>query len=264
MPLDHYLPAAYLGFFSLDKSKANIRDRKLTVYDFDTKIFYQSRAGKICAINNYYDEEVDKLWYYEGDIPAALNALINKTLDFYQWIMTLVPFVASILVRTPDFTERFQKRITNLGVTREFSDYSRLFEFQRLLAPIISGDWKVLEVIGPGHVLLSDLGFIPFTDGPSNLNGVAISLSPRHVLIIVPNRKRIVGVYDGEKWLPVLSYCTMIPGNLHSYNESIVSFTRKKIIGPTKESLINYVKRAPDYSPPNVDECRIDFISGAL
>lgn len=264
MPLDHYIPAAYLGFFSSDKSKANVRDRKLTVYDFNTKSFYQSRAGNLCAINNYYDEEVDKLWYFEGDIPAALNALINETLDLYQWIMTLVPFVASVLVRTPDFVDRFQRRINNLGFNQEFSDFIRLLEFQRLLAPIIAGDWKVLEVTGAGQVLLSDLGFIPFTDGHSYLNGVAISLSLRHVLIVVPNRHRMVGVFDGQKWLPVVSYNKMIPGNLHSYNNSIASFARKIIIGPTKESLINYVRRPPDYLPPNVDECKIDFISGAL
>ena len=264
MPLDHYLPAAYLGFFSLDKSKANVRDRKLAVYNFNTKVYYQSRAGNLCAINNYFDKDVDKLWYFEGDIPAALNALINETLDLYQWIMTLVPFVASILVRTPDFVKRFQQRISNFGVNQEFSDFIRLLEFQRMLAPIIAGDWKVLEVTGPGQVLLSDLGFIPFTDGQSYLNGVAISLSPRHVLIIVPNRKRMVGVFDGQIWLPVVSYCTMNPGNLHSYNKSIASFARKIIIGPTKESLLNYARRSPDYLPPNVDECKIDFITGAL
>lgn len=264
MALDHYIPASYLGFFSLDKSRSKIRERKLSVYNFETKSFYESRADKICAINNYYKDDVDELWYYEGDLPAALNSLIDQTLDFNQWIMTLVPFVASILVRTPDFTERFQQRLNNLGVDNEFSDHIRLLEFQRLLAPIIAGDWKVLEATGAGQVLLSDLGFIPFTDGLSNRNGVAISISPRHVLIIVPNRQRIVGVYNGEKWLPVLSYCTMVPGNLHTYNKSIASFARKIIIGPTKESLVGYVKRPKDYSPPNIDECKVDFISGAL
>lgn len=265
MALDHYIPASYLGSFSLDKSRGKLRERKLFAYNFNSKTLYQTRADKLCAINNYYDGDVDKLWYYEGDIPSALDALINQKINAKQWITTLVPFVCSLLVRTPEFVGRFKRRMENLiGFSQEFSDTIRLLEFQRLLAPILAGDWKVLEASGQGQVLLSDVGFLPFVDGPSNLSGVAISLSSRHVLIIVPNRRKVLAVFDGDKWLPVLTYSKMVPGNLHSYNKSVANFAQNTLIGPTEASLKPYITRQDDFSKPNMEEARLDFISGAI
>lgn len=265
MPLDHYIPASYLGLFSLDKSKIRFRDRKLFAYNFSSKNLYQTRAGNLCAINNYYDQTVDKLWFFEGDIASAISSIIDQTIDAKQWITTMVPFVCSLLVRTPEFVERFQRRLDNVvGITREFKDGVRLFEFQRLLAPILVGDWRVLEAVGYGQVLLSDVGFLPFFDSHTRLKGVAVSIGPRHVLIIVPNRRRPVAFYDGNKWLPIIQYHKMEPGNLHSYNEAVANFAQKTIIGSTEENLRLYTARPKNYTPPNIEDARLDFISGAL
>lgn len=268
MALDHYIPASFLGRFSLSshkKHKANLRKRKLCVYSFKKRKYYETTAEKICAINNFSNPLSDPLCFFEQDLPNALTNLINGTLDAKQWIDTLVPFVCSLLVRGPEFVERFTHRIDNaFGIKQEFKDPVRLFEFQRMLAPILAGKWIVLEANGPGYIIVNDICFMPFIDGRTNLKGISVPISPKHVLIIVPKRNRVIATYVDRKWVPEITRTKMEKRNHFKFNRAMADFARESIIGPTKDSVMLYSSRKDDYSPSRIEETRLDFIDGQL
>lgn len=265
MPLQHYLPASYLGNFSLETKKMSFRDRKLYAYNFATGNLFETRAKILCSINNYYPEVVDNVWGYEANLPKALSGLIYNQVDAKTWIRILVPFVASLLLRSPEFEERFNRRIENLlGEKRTDTNNARLFELQRLLAPILVADWKVLRITGAGSVIVNDVGFMPFLDGPTSKCGFAIPLDLKHILILVPNRRRTVAKLLNKKWYPIIEYADMPTGHHFSFNETLSVFASKFIIGPTKISLTPYISCSRPSEPIKLEEYHTDFISGSL
>lgn len=172
MALDHYLPATYIGLFS---SQDTLPRRNRLVYAGDRKQdkIIKAPAGKLARVKDFYGlrEEgvdpslIDDVWAeYESNLAGALDNLINGTVDGLTWARTLVPFVACLLVRGPDFNVRFDRRINELGIetSDEQTNMARIFELQRLLGPVAVADWIMSNVHGEGDLITNDLGFAPF------------------------------------------------------------------------------------------------------
>src|SRR5829696_8082619 len=161
MPLHHYLPATFLASFSLDSAPPSRRKRRLYVGDKQEDRVYRTSAAKVAAIRNLYTlvateydtEMVDKIWTdYERNLHKAMTLLIGGEVDAETWVRVLVPFVACMLVRGPDFDKRFERRISALGidteaghVSKDNTNHARLLELQRLLGPVVVAKWVVLR-----------------------------------------------------------------------------------------------------------------------
>jgi hypothetical protein len=122
MAFDHYLPATYLAIFSDDANPVR-RERGLYVLDKLDGHLFPSKAGRIGGENDLYRvrKPDDFAWpatavdeamsTYEPVLHIALDEMIGGTLDARMWAATCVAFVVGLLVRGPDFTKRFERRV---------------------------------------------------------------------------------------------------------------------------------------------------------
>jgi len=84
---------------------------------------------------------VDETWReYKNGLSNAIEALIGVRVDARTWARVMVPFVACMLVRGPDFAGRFGRRLAALGIgdidggytPADNANLARLMELQRL------------------------------------------------------------------------------------------------------------------------------------
>lgn len=191
MPLHHYLPATLLASFSRDSSTSPRRKRHLYAGDKQEDDVFRTSAANLGAIKNLYTlvaagddpEMVDKTWAgYEASLHEAITLLIAGEVDAKAWVRVLVPFVACMLVRGPDFNERFERRISAFidaagdDLSEDNTNLARLAELQRLLGPVAVAKWKALHIRGEEPLITNDLGYAPFVNRPTGEAGIAITL----------------------------------------------------------------------------------------
>jgi len=125
MPLHHYLPATFLAAFSADTSTNPRRERPVWAGDKRQHKTYRAPAARLGAENNLYTlvageyapQMVDEIWKeYERGLSNAIGELIAGMVDARTWARVLIPFVACMLVRGPDFAERFGRRMGALEI----------------------------------------------------------------------------------------------------------------------------------------------------
>jgi hypothetical protein len=196
MPLDHFLPATYIAGFSADTNPVR-RQRRVWVADKQAGKIFETAASNVCAINDFYTLKssqfdaprvVDAAFsYYEGPLSNAINLLISGVVDAHTWLTVLVRFVAGLLVRGPDFNRRFLRRFSDsfraelakldpVFYGLDNTNFARIFEHQRLLAPICGAAWTVLETLGGVEQITNDLGFIGFEHVQTKYHGIAVPL----------------------------------------------------------------------------------------
>ncbi len=265
MAFQHFLPATYLAFFSSQISTPR-RNSVIWVGDKLSGKIFQSKVGSIAAINNFYTllaqdksnndpNMIDKIWgAYEAGLAEAIKQLITNTIDGETWIRTLVPFVASLFVRGPDFNNRFKSRfsfhddtsndakeIRQWPVSDDNINQARAIELQRLLAPISAAKWTVFKTSGSESLITSDLSFALYTDPQTQEQGVAIPLAHDHILAIVLKQRWVVAEFVDGKWFPNITYITLDDDNHKGFNEAISALSQKWLYGPDKYSIEKYV-----------------------
>jgi tetratricopeptide (TPR) repeat protein len=283
MPLHHYLPASFIARFSIDNKTKMSRDRKVVVGDKKTQRCFSSPASKIGCINNLYTlvdnssspELVDQTWKeYERKLPAAVDNLIRGNVDAETWARVLVPFVACMLVRGPDFKERFNRRfppefqqMMNDVVTPDNTNLARLIEIQRLLVCIVAAKWIVLTAHGKEKLITNDLGYAPFINAVVGHRGLAIPLGQKSVLAIVPSMEENVILYEKDgQWVPKIEYLDIPPGNQGGLNEALAHNALRFVFGPDFKTVQKYHHGVPQLtSVPNPIELGFpeDLISPA-
>ncbi len=276
MPLHHYLPAAYLGEFSKETSLPR-RNRRLVVGDKKNNAIFRARAKNIAAINNLYTlvsvknepELVDEIWSdYERNLNNAIDSLVNRTLNGSTWGRVLVPFVAAMLVRTPDFDERFSRRLAYLGVSTDIlpednTNFARVMDLQRLLGPIAVAKWTVFQISGSGSLLSNDIGYAPFADEPTKEIGIGIPLNKTHLLGLIPKDERVVCTVLDDEWIPNIRYITLYEDNHLQFNQAIAANADRFIFGPDESTIADCL----DPSIFNMDRpspMALGFLSGKM
>jgi hypothetical protein len=266
MPLDHYLPATHLASFSMDYKKQPRRKRSLVVGDLVEGRCFQSNAGNVCAINDFYPSMLDDIWKgYEARLAPAILSLLNRSIDAKTLARVLVPFVAGLLVRGPDFNQRFELRLNQISMPNAETNTNgaRMMELQRLLAPIASAKWIVLTVSGRGSTIINDIGFLPSLSTRTRESGVSIPLDLRHVLVLVPQRKRKLAELREEKWVPIIEYEVLEYNNHLALNSALAASAQRFIFGPNKEIISRYMPEKKTVNRvPEPEE--LGFISGKL
>ena len=238
MPLHHYLPATYIARFSNDD---NVRRRKRIIYGGNNnngKIF-KTTAEKVGAINNFYtlveakDEPdlIDNIWEkYESKLNEAIDGLINSRINAITWARVLVPFVTCMLIRSPDFNTRFERRILEIQLDLEKLspdniNFGRILEIQRLLTPILAANWIVFNIQGNEELITNDIGYAPFRNLPTGEIGFSIPLDTKHILGIMPRKERIIAYAENNEWFPVIQYEDLLT-DIKDINKSISSIAQ--------------------------------------
>jgi len=255
----HFLPASYIGRFSLEKAGPW---RKRTVWVQRVgRDPYQASAEYVGSSRRIYDREkpattdaatIDNGWKYESRFPLAINALDDRStpLDGHLWAEVLVPFVSSLFIRGIDFAGRYETRIP--GLTGPPTDESaeplfeswrdntlsaRQIEWQRILAPIMSAQWTVVHGSGTpvlatndvAHCLMTKLGHRP--DDVS----YAIPISTSSVLVLERRAVRRILDWDGQRWTAPIAHRDTTDDDLTNCSRAIQRGAYMEVYGPTRE-----------------------------
>jgi tetratricopeptide (TPR) repeat protein len=276
----HYLPATFLASFSLDLETPRRRNRRLYVGDKREDRVFRTRAENVAAINDFYTlvtaelesdvgpGMVDSVWtQYERDLSEAITLLINGGVDARTWIRVLVPFVACMLVRGPDFNTRFEGRMDNLGLnaesgllSRNNTNFGRVFELQRLLGPVAVAKWRVIRTTGAGQLITNDLGYAPFDDPQAREFGIAIPLDPAHILAVIPRDEGQVAVVRSGKWIPDIEYAETLPTNHDGLSRALWATAQRFVFGPDEETVKRWLRESSAAYVPAEPE-QLGFLS---
>lgn len=272
----HYLPATFLANFSTQSGRSR-RKRRIVAGDKRNRRCFRATVEKVAVEKEFYSlgkgadsEIIEKIWAgYESRLAGAIDVIIANRIDALTWAGILVPFVSSLLVRGPDFRERFERRLAPL-LSRDVNlepgntNFARMFELQRLLAPILAARWIVAEAEGAGSLITNDMGYAGFRAPQTGELGLVVPLTQRHVLQIIPCRKRQVAVARGSTWIPVIEYRRLSPGNHIELNPVIAEWARRFIFGPDEGTVCPHVTHADVNDSPIPDPGAFGFIGGHL
>lgn len=275
MALHHYLPASFLARFSADIKTEPARDRILIVGDKKNNRWFKAPASKVGCVRNLYTlvdyfvhpDEIDKTWTeYEQKLPISLETLIRRNIDAETWARVLVPFVACMLVRGPDFKERFNLRFPpsyyqkpKNFLSNDNANRARLIELQRLLGFVATAKWFVISTSGKEKLITNDLGYSPFANPLSGDIGMAIPLDHNIILAITPSiEDHTILREEANKWIPIINYVELLDipqPNYDGINDSLAQTANRFIFGSdekTIQELLN--KTTPSLLPPEPTE----------
>jgi len=250
MPFQHYLPASFLGIFSQDTNPRG-RERPVCVLDKRRGELFTVTAGRICGEKNYYQTggsgwNIDTvLSGYEPVLHTALDDLIAERLDAVTWLGTAVEFVTALMTRGPDFAKRFEHRLGPI-IPMLFSDTqlrahntngARAMEQQRLRASVCCARWQLLETSGRYSQFTNDMGYTPFLDTRNGDRGIAVPISPRHVLNIIPRTNRTIAVAREGKWWPIIERGFVDDRDHFGFLRALAYSAQRFVIAPNAEAL---------------------------
>ena len=220
--------------------------------DKSEKRCFISTVGNVAGINNLYSipsdnhsDLIEQTWSrYETQLSKAIEKLIDGTVSAVQWARILVPFVASLFVRTRNFDTRFENRLRTMGFEDTYferhpdnTNSARLMELQRLLAPVLAAKWVVLRKVGKTPLITNDVGYTPFRHVNITDAGFAIPLDKDHILVVIPQREReIIEVREGD-WFPIIEYAELPSNNHLGLNKALVGNAQRFVFG-SDEALI--------------------------
>jgi hypothetical protein len=278
MPLDHYLPATFLASFSSQICQPR-RQSLLVVGDVWKKQEPRwDKAENLAAKNNFYTIDnrdpriIDKIWLgYESAFDGAVNALIEGNITALAWARTLVPFVAAMLVRGPDFNARYENRsfvrdyAQNHKLSVDNTNGARVIELQRLLGPIAAAQWVVSYLEGDEQLITNDVGFAASQNIDTGELGLAIPLDLNHVLTVVPRKKSVIALDQDGIWYPNIKHTSIKAGNENALNNAIVAGAQRFIFGSNKELIARLVLERQDIhsSRGTPEPGEIGFLTGS-
>lgn len=254
MAKDHFIPASLIARFSADELNEP-RSRKVwTLRSGGQRA--NVRAETIGYSNNLYavDGElfptrgvraVDDVWStYEGNLPGALNRLIDGTTTAEEWIDTLVPFVAAAFARDRGYERRVASRVG----TRSWEELraadpdlldllfgntnialNRLIEMDRFAARALASDWVVYEI--EGDIVLPDLGYgFDLIDTCPDVVALMLPIGKGHVLSLTPSAEHRILISAGATWEPCIAHAKS-PSPAESVNRALARTAQDFVAG---------------------------------
>lgn len=262
MSKQHYIPAAYIGNFSSKKLERN-RESKIWVKRRSISIPYTQKAENVGYKKDLYVKSVDNIWKHVED---RLIIVIEKLIEGYKspisadmWII-MVRFIAQLFVRGFEFNSRYKDRMETMfngkldaKYYEPHIDFIRLFELQRIYAPIMYAEWVVWHNNTNKSIITNDLGFCLMFDNVTKKNGYAIPLDTNSVLSLTISdrtiRRRVPAENINNKWyVTSIIHRELDEKDLYGLNNSVSGFCLNEIYGPNKES-VDY--NLPEDRPTN-------------
>jgi hypothetical protein len=280
-PKQHFLPAAFIGGFS-DADAGPPRRRPVWVARRGVEQPFQARAERMAVQKDLYTLEdsmqiglsreeadlllVDRQWAAaERGLPNALRALVQAEEGWISadvWARTLVPFVAQLFVRGPDFIERFESRFDELRgdpvldqilTSPDNTNMARLREFQFLLWPVMTADWAVLRNGTDEPFVLNDLGYAAMFHEPTAQYGYAIPLVPEAALVVRRGGDP-PGLYwdpDNERWVIAgIARGSLDPNEVTGLNSALAAQSMAEVYAGTRNGALR-ARREQDRGQPS-------------
>lgn len=208
-PKQHWIPAVVLGGFSSDLDRPKPRDRRLYVRHRHEKEPRVTSAKNLAYVRGLYDWDADGPFVdididmlddtfnpYERKLSDAFREVAASTstglIRFEPWIRALVPYVAGLTVRAPEFTDRISD-----GTSNALVQLSRFGEMTRSVASIMAADWVLLSTSGGERFIINDRGFAWAEDRENGRLGLLIPLMATHALVVQPNDERLIAGLNG-------------------------------------------------------------------
>ncbi|MFC8042969.1 hypothetical protein [Nocardia sp. NPDC057353] len=205
---------------------------------------------------------VDETWArYEDAIPSMIESikkpvfpgLIKSTV----WMQTLLPLVAGLFVRGSDFDHG--KRVVRFDsdgnpidfAEKTMSNLARLPEQIRLLAPLMAAEWGIVK-FDEGGVISSDRGYTLIGEEGKGIVGIAVPLSPRHVMTVKIGSRNTIAVALKGDWYTPLRMSRGTARMATDISRSMARNARDFIIGPNREQVAGLREQLGEglYPPP--------------
>jgi hypothetical protein len=231
-PKQHWIPAVVLGGFSSDQDRPKPRDRRLFVrhrHETEPRV---ARAKNLAYVRGLYDWDADGPFSgvdidmlddtfnpYERKLPDAFREVATSTswIHFEPWVRALVPYVAGLTVRAPEFTDRISDETSNVLLQP-----SRHFEMSRAVAPIMAADWILLSASEGARFIINDRGFAWTEDRENGRIGLLVPLMATHALMVLPNDERLIAGQNSDGcWITALPSREMSANDVASANIAI-------------------------------------------
>jgi hypothetical protein len=212
--------------------------------------------------------------HYEGPLANAINHLISGVIDAHTWLTVLVRFVAGLLVRGPDFNRRFLRRFSDscraelakldpVVYGSDNTNFARILENQRLLAPICGAAWTVPETSGGVEQITNDLGFIGFEHVQTHDRGIAVPLGPHRVLTLTPRLQAFLAIAKAGTWVPEIRFGKLSDEQHIAFTTTVGVAAQRFVFGPTDRAVTPHVIRQE--LPPLVpDPADLGFLASRL
>jgi hypothetical protein len=256
---DHYVAAALIGRFSSNPAP-QLRRSPIHVLRRGRSDPYPHVAEGVAYKTSLYTLEelwvgetirmVDDVWTrLEAQLPQMLTVLeeTDGLVDARLWGEAMVPFIASLFVRTPDFGKHFKLRFAVLGrkgsaLTQPDSiTQARLLQLQRLFAPVMRARWRLLRGPDEAPLITSNLALAPFSIGSDDGwivplgRSMALHLSPR------PRTPRVwLTAPSGQTFVDVEVH-TMTAAQCDVVNRAMAAHAPEEIYGGDDALLRRYV-----------------------
>lgn len=249
----HYLPAGYIGRFSLDDS-GRAREREVWALRRDQSTPFPVKAQNIAKTYDVYtlqdvDENpkyIDSFWKRTEDRIHQLDDLERSTegtLDAAIWAEFVLPFLAQMFVRHPTYSDYFLKRFTgnNAGALEVFNNADlanrgRLFDEIHFRAVLSKTYMEICHPPSDDHFVTNDTGMFVVYDNRLNIFGYGFPLSRSSLLMLHRTERTPTIIKRKGKWL--------VTGILHRYldtsevtklNMEIAEWAIDTVIGPTPD-----------------------------
>jgi hypothetical protein len=236
----HWIPAAFLGGFSVDADRPRLRDRRLWVKEAGCSTSAVYTAKNLGYERGMYDmsdetigaepEAFDRTFNaYERKLPSAILKLTDSLVfdfSFEVWMKVLVPFLAGLAVRGPDFGDRLS--FPNVEIQT-----SRWMEMTRLLAPLMAAEWSVLVAPASARLITNDRGFC-WAQDQTGRAGLLVPVRPTCALRVMPRTQAAIARKGPAGWTTWLPRIDLASADVDSINDHIALSALRWIAGPEK------------------------------
>lgn len=261
--VQHHYPAALLGQFGVMRGpNKRSRRRIVAVAERGKEEIAQRRAERLGysggALRLYelttidcVGVTIDEQWaHVEQRIPKLVRALMgvdHGAMSPTLFVRTLVPLVAQLLVRHPDFEDRYRLRLqsySNRGgpvlCTPDEVNRARAIDYLFLCGRLIHCEWRVLK--SPTPLVSSDLGFagavyrtiegatFPPEAPDESMGGYVVPLASNLAVFVHEGKSS----YQLERAQVALTVSPLTPDKAEETNMTIAAWAPRQVFGKSQ------------------------------
>jgi hypothetical protein len=245
----HFLPAGFLAGFSA-KLISPARDSLLWIARRDGPLF-REKAENVAGQRNLYTLTTDQLATpdplavdrhlsaAEPRLRAAIDALATAEdgwIAAAEW-QVLVDFVASLFVRGPEFSVRFESRLgpeLTAKLPPDNTSMARVIEQQRLFAPVMYANWIAARASGRA-VPTNDLGYFLTQDLGTDRWGYGVPLSRDLIVALFPGPAAHTLRWSGSAWLIDIPFVDLSATDVAEMSRWVGRTALSEVYGATEE-----------------------------
>jgi hypothetical protein len=172
-----------------------------------------------------------------SDVFQEIALMSSTLLRFEPWLKVLVPYVAGLTVRGPEFGEQIIPEVSDPELV--LVQHSRWTEMSRSVAPIMAADWYLLTVDSQCQFIINDRGFAWASDHQNQREGLLIPIMPSFALLVLPNEERLIAGLNPHGWFTALPRIALTSEQVATANHSLATTAINWFAGAKQEDVID-------------------------